>query len=154
RIKNNEKEIDFVVHVAPNIPKYVRFDPLRLQQILSNFISNSFKFTDKGSIQFGAELLERKDDKVTIRFTVKDTGIGIKKDAVEMFVMAFEEDDEGITKKIGETGLDLVIVKRLADLYHGTVKAQREYGKGSEFSVTAVMTGVGPASPTQPSTMG
>lgn len=152
RIKNNEKEIDFVVSIDPDIPKYVRFDPLRLQQILSNFISNSFKFTEKGSIQFVTELVERKGEKATIRFMVKDTGIGIKKDAVEKIFMAFEQADEGITKKFGGTGLGLAIVKKLADLLHGTVEAQSEYGKGSEFSFTAVMTEVVPTSPPQPNT--
>src|SRR5690606_8459217 len=130
-VKNNEKPIEFIIRIDPNIPKYVRFDPLRLQQIISNFISNSFKFTDKGSINVSADLLERSDEQATIRFTVKDTGIGIKKEAVDKIFLAFEQADDGITKKFGGTGLGLAIVKRLADLLQGTVQAKSVFGEGS-----------------------
>lgn len=147
RVKNNEKPIDFIVNIDPAIPKYVRFDPLRLQQILSNFISNSFKFTEKGSIHFSAQLVERNEEIVTIRFTVRDTGIGIKRDAVDKIFMAFEQADDGITKKFGGTGLGLAIVKRLTDLLQGTVHAESEFGKGAEFSFTAQMTEIIPVTP-------
>lgn len=151
RVKNNEKPIDFLVRIDPNIPKYVRFDPLRLQQIISNFISNSFKFTEAGSISLSVDLMKRDDDQATLCFTVKDTGIGIKKDAVDKIFMAFEQADDGITKKFGGTGLGLAIVKRLADLMQGTVQAQSIFGEGSEFSFTVQMSEVTPVEPTQPS---
>lgn len=151
RVKNNEKPIDFIIRIDPNIPKYVRFDPLRLQQIISNFISNSFKFTDTGSISVSADLIERVDEQATIRFTVKDTGIGIKKEAVDKIFLAFEQADDGITKKFGGSGLGLAIVKRLADLLQGTVQAKSVFGEGSEFSFTVRMAEASPVKATHPS---
>lgn len=133
------KKINFTLNLDPNLPKYVRFDALRLQQIISNFISNSFKFTEEGSISLSATTLEKKENKVTVRFTVKDTGIGIKPDSVDKIFLAFEQADDGITKKFGGTGLGLAIVKRLSTLLNGTIHAESNYGTGSQFSFTVEM---------------
>ncbi len=139
RVKAANKQIDFKVDVDPNLPKYVKFDSLRLQQIISNFISNSLKFTDKGEIVLSATNLGKQNDRTKIKFTVKDTGIGIKPEAVEKIFLAFEQGDDGITKKFGGTGLGLAIVKRLAKLLNGIVYAESEYGHGSQFSFVVEM---------------
>jgi len=138
-LKALNKQIDFKVDVDPNLPKYVKFDSLRLQQIISNFISNSLKFTNQGEIRLSAKNLGKKDNRTKIKFTVKDTGIGIKPEAVEKIFLAFEQGDDGITKKFGGTGLGLAIVKRLAQHLNGVVHAESDYGLGSQFSFIAEM---------------
>ncbi|NGM90658.1 response regulator, partial [Parapusillimonas sp. SGNA-6] len=139
RFKALNKKIDFRVDIDSTLPKYVRFDSLRLQQIISNFISNSLKFTDTGEITLSATKLAQQDNRVEIKFTVKDSGIGIKPEVVEKIFQAFEQGDDGITKKFGGTGLGLAIVKRLANLLGGTVHAESEYGRGSQFSFITEM---------------
>src|SRR5690606_14176512 len=99
----------------------------------SNFVSNSLKFTEKGSIKLSIQVLNKDFERYQLRFSVKDTGIGIREDSVDKIFMAFEQADDGITKKFGGTGLGLAIVKRLAKLLKGDVGAKSIYGEGSEF---------------------
>ncbi|MGN5956232.1 response regulator [Sphingobacterium lactis] len=133
KIKANHKQLDFQIQVEESVPQYIRYDSLRLQQIISNFISNSLKFTEKGSIDLIITEVERRNNNHRLRFTVKDTGIGIKEGSVEKIFMAFEQADDGITKKFGGTGLGLAIVKRLANLLNGNIGAESVYGEGSSF---------------------
>ncbi|TJZ61203.1 response regulator [Sphingobacterium olei] len=134
KFKATNKNLEFEVILDEALPQYVKFDTLRLQQIISNFISNSLKFTEKGKISLIVTNVENIGDQHTIRFVVKDTGIGIKPEAVEKIFQAFEQGDYGITKKFGGTGLGLAIVKRLSELLGGNVSAKSTYGQGSEFS--------------------
>lgn len=133
KIKANHKQLDFQIEVGESVPQYIRYDSLRLQQIISNFISNSLKFTERGSIDLIITEVEKKNNNHRLRFTVKDTGIGIKEGSVEKIFMAFEQADDGITKKFGGTGLGLAIVKRLANLLNGNIGAESVYGEGSSF---------------------
>lgn len=133
KIKANHKQLDFQIEVGDSVPQYIRYDSLRLQQIISNFISNSLKFTERGSIDLVITEVEKKNNNHRLRFTVKDTGIGIKEGSVEKIFMAFEQADDGITKKFGGTGLGLAIVKRLANLLNGNIGAESVYGEGSSF---------------------
>jgi CheY-like chemotaxis protein len=105
-----------------------------LKQILTNFISNSFKFTSEGSVVLKIQLLTEDNHSICLRFQVIDTGIGIVEDALEKIFIAFEQGEDSITKKFGGTGLGLAIVKRIAALLNGRVFASSEYGKGSIFS--------------------
>lgn len=134
RVKAENKKLKLNVSLSEKLPRIVHFDSLRLQQILSNFISNSLKFTDKGAIEFIVDVLDTQDDKHKIKFSVKDTGIGIKAESVEKIFREFEQGDDRITKKFGGTGLGLAIVKRLANLLNGDVLAESNYGIGSTFS--------------------
>lgn len=133
KIKANHKQLDFQIQVEESVPQYIRYDSLRLQQIISNFISNSLKFTEKGSIDLIITEVEKRNNNHRLRFTVKDTGIGIKEGSVDKIFMAFEQADDGITKKFGGTGLGLAIVKRLANLLNGNIGAESVYGEGSSF---------------------
>ena len=139
RIKAENKGLQIHLNLSKNLPKIVRFDTLRLQQILSNFISNALKFTEKGFIEFNVDVTAQNNNKFNINFVVKDTGIGIKPDSVEKIFQAFEQGDDRITKKFGGTGLGLAIVKRLAQLLNGEVTAQSNYGEGSTFAFTVEM---------------
>ncbi|MGO3653333.1 MAG: response regulator [Sphingobacterium sp.] len=133
KVKAIHKNLAFHIHLDESIPEFIQYDSLRLQQIISNFISNSLKFTEEGSIVLSVHIVEKKDERFKLRFAVKDSGIGIKADAVEKVFLAFEQADDGITKKFGGTGLGLAIVKRLADLLEGDLGAMSVYGEGSEF---------------------
>ncbi|MFD2552966.1 response regulator [Sphingobacterium tabacisoli] len=134
KIKASDKKLDFDVILDAKLPTHVHFDSLRLEQVISNFVSNSLKFTERGKITLAVESLETKGDIHKIKFSVSDTGIGIKPDSVDKIFLAFEQGDDGITKKFGGTGLGLAIVKRLAELLDGEVHAKSIYGQGSEFS--------------------
>ncbi|MFZ4863850.1 response regulator [Sphingobacterium sp. Mn56C] len=134
QIKAHDKKLQFNLNIDEKLPAYVNFDSLRLQQIIGNFISNSIKFTEQGGIFFAIKVLDQVDNNFRIKFSVRDTGIGIKHDAVDKIFLAFEQGDDGITKKFGGTGLGLAIVKRLAELLKGEVYAESQYGSYSEFS--------------------
>ena len=133
KIKATHKNLRFNIDLDEDVPQYIHYDSLRLQQIISNFVSNSLKFTEKGSIQLNVKVVDKDYERFRLRFAVKDTGIGIREDSVDKIFMAFEQADDGITKKFGGTGLGLAIVKRLAKLLNGDVGAKSTYGEGSEF---------------------
>ena len=132
--KARHKGLDFSIDVDERITSYFLTDPLRLKQILTNFISNSFKFTSVGSVGLKIQLLSESDQHICLRFQVVDTGIGIAENALEKIFIAFEQGEDSITKKFGGTGLGLAIVKRIAALLQGKVFAASDYGKGSTFS--------------------
>ncbi|MGE8428238.1 MAG: response regulator [Sphingobacterium sp.] len=132
--KANYKGLNFSIDVDDRITSYFLTDPLRLKQILTNFISNSFKFTSEGSVVLKIQLLTEDNHSICLGFQVIDTGIGIVEDALEKIFIAFEQGEDSITKKFGGTGLGLAIVKRIAALLNGRVFASSEYGKGSIFS--------------------
>lgn len=133
-IKAKDKNLVFDMEIDPNLPEYIKSSPIRIQQIINNFISNALKFTEKGTITLKATVVKHVDSQYTIKFAVVDTGIGIKPEAIEQIFLAFEQGDDSITKKYGGTGLGLAIVKRLADLLQGKIEAKSVYGEGSEFS--------------------
>lgn len=137
RNRAEEKKLEFILDIDPNLPEFIKSDSLRVRQIINNFISNSLKFTESGKIILKAEVVDHLAQSYTIRFSVKDTGIGIRSDALEKIFLAFEQGDDGITKKYGGTGLGLAIVTKLAGLLHGEVTAKSIYGQGSEFSFVA-----------------
>ncbi|MCA5006804.1 response regulator [Sphingobacterium bovistauri] len=134
RIKAENKNLLLDVIIGDNLPQIVRFDALRLQQILTNFISNALKFTQEGKIEFYIDKLSQKENVNRIQFAVKDTGIGIKPESVDKIFQEFEQGDDRITKKFGGTGLGLAIVKKLAKLLNGEVLAESNFGEGSTFS--------------------
>src|SRR5690606_9827492 len=137
KIKALDKNLAFETDIDPQLPEYIRSSPIRIQQIINNFISNALKFTEEGKIRLQASVMEQVGSQYTIKFTVADTGIGIKPDAIEKIFLAFEQGDDGITKKYGGTGLGIAIDKRIADLLHGKIEAKSTYGERSAFSFQA-----------------
>ncbi len=131
-----EKEIDFKIAVFGSINELIGGDSLRLNQILTNLLSNAFKFTPKGGkIVLSISKLKQEGSSILLRFSVKDTGTGIKQENIEKIFEAFEQENIEITHKFGGTGLGLSIVRKFSELMGGCVKVQSEYGKGSEFVV-------------------
>ncbi len=133
-IQAEEKGIDFEISLSGNIDKFVGGDSLRLNQILTNLLSNAFKFTPEGgSITLGISEIKHKEDTVLLSFSVKDTGMGIKEENLDKIFEAFEQENVEVTHKYGGTGLGLSIVKRFLELMGGSISVSSAYGSGSEF---------------------
>ncbi len=136
RVQADEKCIDFDIQPTGNIDNFIGGDSLRLNQILTNLLSNAFKFTSEGGkITLGVSEVSHDGDTAVLRFSVKDTGMGIKEENLDKIFEAFEQENAEITHKFGGTGLGLSIVKRFTELMGGSVTVESEYGAGSEFVV-------------------
>jgi len=128
-----------------NVPVWLNGDPTRLRQALLNYAGNAVKFTERGSISLCAKLVDEYGGELTVRFEVRDTGIGIAPDKAARLFQAFEQADDSTTRKYGGTGLGLAITHRLAALMEGDAGLESELGKGSTFWFTARLhRGIGP----------
>jgi two-component system, sensor histidine kinase and response regulator len=142
--KAHEKGLEFLAHVAPGIPEALRGDPLRLGQILTNFVNNAVKFTEQGEIKLDIEQVEQTGEKVQLKFSVRDSGIGMTKEQAAKLFQPFTQADMSTTRKHGGTGLGLTICRRLVELMGGRIWLESEPGVGSTFHFT-VWLGVGEA---------
>jgi signal transduction histidine kinase/DNA-binding response OmpR family regulator/HAMP domain-containing protein len=142
--KAHEKGLEFLAHVAPGIPEFLLGDPLRLGQILTNFVNNAVKFTERGEIRLNIELIERTGEKAQLKFCVRDTGIGMTKEQSAKLFQPFTQADMSTTRKHGGTGLGLTICRRLVELMGGRIWLESEPGVGSAFFFKAWL-GVGEA---------
>jgi two-component system, sensor histidine kinase and response regulator len=140
--KAHEKGLEFLMDIPQGIPQNLVGDPLRLGQILTNLINNAVKFTDQGEIRVKAELLEQTGEKVKLRFSVRDTGIGMTPEQVGKLFQPFTQADMSTTRKHGGTGLGLTISLRLVELMGGQIRLESEPSVGSTFIFTAWL-GVG-----------
>jgi two-component system sensor histidine kinase/response regulator len=131
--KAHEKGLEFLAHVAPGIPERLMGDPLRLGQILTNFVNNAVKFTERGEIRLEIELLERTGGKVQLKFSVRDTGIGMTPEQSAKLFQPFTQADMSTTRKHGGTGLGLTICRRLVELMGGRIGLESKPGTGSTF---------------------
>ena len=143
--KAHDKGLEFLIHVAPAVPEQLLGDPLRLGQILTNFVNNAVKFTERGEIGLNIDLLERTREKVQLKFSVNDTGIGMTREQAGKLFQPFSQADMSTTRKHGGTGLGLSISRKLAELMGGRVWLESEPGVGSTFNFT-IWLGVGLAS--------
>lgn len=120
---------------APNLPPMLRGDPVRLGQILGNFVSNAVKFTERGSVTLLGRLMDSRSGRPRLRFEVRDTGPGIADTDLATLFEPFEQVDTSTTRRHGGTGLGLAISKRLAEMMDGTVGVDSTQGVGSTFWV-------------------
>ena len=139
RMQIAEKNIEFNLRLADDLPCALVGDPLRLEQILMNLISNAIKFTKKGAITIKVDVMEKASDQVCLQFAVTDTGIGMtKKQAAKLFT-AFTQADTSTTRKYGGTGLGLSICKSIVERMVGDIWVESELGHGSTFYFTAII---------------
>ena len=127
------KGLEMLLNVATDLPRFVYADSVRLKQILVNLLGNASKFTERGEIELKIETLETVGDIYKIRFSVRDTGIGIKPDKQSKIFEAFSQEDSSTTKKYGGTGLGLTISNSLLKLMDSNLQLESEPGKGSVF---------------------
>ena len=133
----DEKRQKFTVHIDGDVPRLLIGDDLRLAQVITNLLSNATKFAPNGeSVYLGVHLDDVDSGLYTIRFTVKDTGIGISRDQQMRLFKSFEQAERGITRKFGGTGLGLAISKYIVELMDGKIWIESDLGKGTTISFT------------------
>jgi two-component system sensor histidine kinase/response regulator len=132
-MKTEDKGIELLFNIAPNIPNALIGDPLRLGQVLINLGNNAVKFTDKGEIIVGAEMVAQTGEEVELHFWVHDSGIGMTPEQCGKMFQSFSQADASTTRKYGGTGLGLAISKNLVEMMKGRIWVDSEAGKGSTF---------------------
>jgi len=137
--KADEKGLWLTHGIDSDVHTHVMGDPVRVRQILLNFMNNAIKFTEKGGINIRVSAQKQTDTHITLKFEVEDTGIGIPADRMDKLFQPFSQADSSTTRKYGGTGLGLVISKQLAELMGGQVGVESGEGKGSIFWFTATM---------------
>jgi len=131
------KGLELVFEVAPDVPRFLVGDSLRLGQILLNYANNAVKFTSKGDIVISVRASQCTESDVIVHFRVRDTGIGLTAEQRKRLFQSFTQGDTSTTRKFGGTGLGLAICKRLAGLMEGEVGVESDHGKGSTFWFSA-----------------
>ena len=134
--KAESKGLELLFDVAHDVPDALKGDALRLSQMLINYASNALKFTDTGEVDILVRLQEQTDQRVVLRFEVRDTGIGLTEDQIGNLFHSFQQADVSTTRKYGGTGLGLSITKVLAQQMGGDVGVTSVSGKGSTFWFT------------------
>lgn len=136
-VKAKEKNLDLFVGINEDVPRFLKGDPGRLRQILTNLVGNAIKFTSHGSVSVSVELFKHTHNRIGLKFCVKDTGIGIPADKIDKLFQKFTQVDSSTARKFGGTGLGLAISKELAELMGGKAGIESELGHGSTFWFTA-----------------
>ena len=132
--KIQEKNLKLVKEYDDKIPEVLVGDPVRLHQIILNLVSNAVKFTSKGEITISIQLLNEDEEKVTIQFSITDTGIGIAENKINRIFENFQQASSGTSRLYGGTGLGLAIVKQLVEPQGGTISVKSKIAEGSTFS--------------------
>jgi two-component system, sensor histidine kinase and response regulator len=133
----DEKRLELLCDIAPDVPELVAGDPGRLRQILLNLLSNAIKFTAHGEVALKVEVDAEDHDTRIIKFTVSDTGIGIPAEHHRSIFSPFAQADSSTTRKYGGTGLGLTICARMAAMMGGEIWLESEVGRGTQFHFTA-----------------
>jgi two-component system sensor histidine kinase/response regulator len=134
--KTASKRLEFTLDIEEVVPHRLFGDSLRLAQILTNYVSNAVKFTERGEIILRGRMIEDGEADVLLEFSVSDTGIGMSEEQITGLFQSFQQADASTTRRFGGSGLGLAISKQLAELMGGTVGVRSEIGKGSTFWFT------------------
>jgi len=133
RTKVLDSNLEMITYIDTQIPGFLKGDPVRIQQILLNLVTNAIKFTKDGEVYLGFTKGEEKDGKVNIICEVRDTGIGISEENQKKLFKAFSQADSSTTRKYGGTGLGLAISKKLTEQMGGTIRIESAEGEGATF---------------------
>ncbi len=137
-LRAEEKGLEFICLVDPEVPSLVRGDPGRLRQIILNLVNNAIKFTSRGEVTVNVKYDHEDDRRISLHFSVTDTGMGIPEDRQDELFEAFTQADASTTRKHGGTGLGLSISKRLTKMMGGKIGVKSAEGKGATFWFTAI----------------
>ncbi len=140
-LRADKKGLELISYLDPNVPPHLIGDPGRVRQVLMNLAGNAVKFTHTGEICIKGELDEDHGESIMIRFSVRDTGIGIPKDMQKAVFDSFTQADGSTTRRYGGTGLGITISKQLVELLGGKIGVESEEGRGSTFWFTALFAG-------------
>jgi two-component system sensor histidine kinase/response regulator len=135
-LRADEKGLELLCEIAPEVPEVVQGDGSRLRQVLVNLVGNAIKFTDKGEVALSVRLEVEDGDDRLLRFTVCDTGIGIPAEKQKLIFDPFTQADTSTTRKYGGTGLGLTISTRLVNMMDGKIWVESEVGRGTQFHFT------------------
>lgn len=141
-LKAQEKSLEFLLNVGAQVPRSLKGDPLRLGQVLMNLASNAVKFTSKGEVEIGVQLIDQQDSDVELEFRVRDTGLGLSEAQIDTLFESFQQADASTTRKFGGTGLGLSISKHLVEGMKGSIEIDSTPGEGSTFRFNAHFLGV------------
>ncbi len=133
----SKKDVEINVLCYSDVPERIVGDPVKLKQVLNNFVNNAIKFTEIGEINVTAKLLEKNNEKLRLQFDIEDTGIGISEENQTKIFKVFTQADSSTTRKYGGTGLGLAISKNLVNMMYGEITLESVEGEGSKFSFTA-----------------
>ncbi|MBP5745090.1 MAG: response regulator [Lachnospiraceae bacterium] len=134
--KSQEKGLDFKIEIDESIPNELSGDEVRIRQILTNLLNNAVKYTSKGSVRLTLSGIRLDGRGLLLKFSVSDTGIGIKEEDIEKLFTKFQRLEMEQNSTVEGTGLGLVITKRLLEMMNGNISVESEYSKGSVFTVT------------------
>jgi len=134
--KTAEKGIALFCYVEPFNGKKLLGDPVRLRQVFMNLLTNAVKFTNTGNVKLLTSVMDYNDKQATINFEIKDSGIGMSPDQIDIIFEPFMQADDSVTRRFGGTGLGLPITKNIIELMGGTLVVESEFGAGSKFSFT------------------
>ncbi|MBS0642085.1 MAG: response regulator [Proteobacteria bacterium] len=149
QFKADTKGLSLSTHVDPATPRHLIGDPGRLRQVLLNLVDNGLKFTDTGGVEISVCAEPKSEDRVRLRFAVRDTGIGIPADQRTSLFEKFSQADSSISRRFGGTGLGLAICQRLVERMNGTISVDDDLSGGTRFSFD-VLLGINPSPATVP----
>lgn len=136
KYESNQKNLTLLLNIEESVPKFIWVDYIRLKQVLVNLLSNAVKFTEKGKITLSISATLISKNEAALKFSVKDTGIGIKEKNLTKIFEAFAQEDASTTKRFGGTGLGLSISNKLLGLMNSKLELKSEFNKGSDFYFT------------------
>jgi len=138
-LTTQEKGIELLVNIDPELPRFIIGDPIRLRQILLNLTTNAIKFTEKGHVLIRTNFKSMANQHIQLYFDVEDSGIGIPEEKLDHIFESFSQAEESTTRKFGGTGLGLAICKKLVNIMGGSISVTSELGKGSSFHFDVAM---------------